>query len=58
MPNTRLIPARFTYHRPARLQEALALYLASRLEQTLLQPFPIPFGSSLLVVGGRAGSGG
>jgi SAM-dependent methyltransferase len=31
-----------------------ALYLLSRLEQTLLQPFPIPFGSSLLVVGGRA----
>lgn len=31
-----------------------SLYLASRLEQTLLQPFPIPFGSSLLVVGGRA----
>jgi len=25
MPNTRLIPARFTYHRPARLQEALEL---------------------------------
>jgi hypothetical protein len=35
-----------------------ALYLASRLEQTLFQPFPIPFGSSLLVVGGRAGSRG
>jgi SAM-dependent methyltransferase len=31
-----------------------ALYLASRLEQTLLEPFPIPFGSSLLIVGGRA----
>jgi hypothetical protein len=30
------------------------LYLASRLEQTVLQPFPIPFGSSLLIVGGRA----
>jgi CO/xanthine dehydrogenase FAD-binding subunit len=25
MPNTRLIPAQFTYHRPARLQEALEL---------------------------------
>jgi carbon-monoxide dehydrogenase medium subunit len=25
MPNTRLIPARFTYHRPARLEEALEL---------------------------------
>jgi len=25
MPNTRLIPARFTYHRPGRLQEALEL---------------------------------
>ena len=35
-----------------------ALYLASRLEQTLLEPFPIPFGSSLLVVGGRAADAG
>ena len=32
-----------------------ALYLASRLEQTVLRPFPIPFGSSLMVVGGRDG---
>lgn len=31
-----------------------ALYLISRAEQAFLQPFPIPFGSSLLVVGGRA----
>jgi hypothetical protein len=35
-----------------------ALYLASRLEQTLLAPFPIPFGSSLLIVGGRAADAG
>jgi len=35
-----------------------ALYLASRLEQTLLEPFPIPFGSSLLIVGGRAADAG
>jgi SAM-dependent methyltransferase len=32
-----------------------SLYLASRLEQTLSRPFPIPFGSSLLVIGGRTG---
>jgi|RhiMethySRZTD1v2_1073278.scaffolds.fasta_scaffold177576_2 SAM-dependent methyltransferase len=35
-----------------------ALYLTSRLEQTLLEPFPIPFGSSLLIVGGRADGDG
>jgi SAM-dependent methyltransferase len=35
-----------------------ALYLASRLEQTVLQPVPMPFGSSLLVVGGRAADAG
>ena len=35
-----------------------ALYLASRLEQTVCRPFPIPFGSSLLVVGGRAADTG
>jgi trans-aconitate methyltransferase len=31
-----------------------ALYGLSRLEQMLLQPFPVPFGSSLLLVGRRA----
>ena len=31
-----------------------SLYLVSRLEQSLFQSFRIPFGSSLLVVGGRA----
>jgi SAM-dependent methyltransferase len=31
------------------------LYLASRLEHTLLAPLRLPFGSSLLVVGGRPG---
>jgi SAM-dependent methyltransferase len=31
-----------------------ALYLLSRAEETLLRSLPVPFGSSLLLVGGRA----
>ena len=35
-----------------------ALYLLSRLEQRLVGALPVPFGSSLLVVGGRGHAGG